>query len=200
MGMVVPFLVPETIAEFAQCAGVSEEQAEAIVLKYAIDEGMFRTVLPEFRKSFFEALEDTTSIGRAAVGTVTKKVDGEETEVPVYQKDSEYFRSVQDQENKEPGDYEDLASQIGLDTPFDLKAKPRAGKVGKEFIARANALAGSVEAGRTTWEKVLGKITALNPGVVVETGEGGIPDTDSLARALKADVIRRSKEQEADFG
>lgn len=199
MGMVVNFEVPSTIAEFAEAAGVSAEQAEAIVLKYALDEGMFRTVLPEFRKTFFERLEEETGIARAQIGTVEKVVDGEKTDVPVYQKDTEYFKAVQAQEGKEATDYEDLANSVAAETLFDLKSKPRAGKVGKEFVTRANAVASAVEAGRTTWEKFIKKIQSLNPGITIENGEDGTPDLDSVARALKADATRRAAEQTDDF-
>ena len=198
MGMNVPFEVPSTIEEFAEACGVAPEQAAAIVLKYAVDEGMFRTVLPNFRPPFFEALSEETGVERRVIGHAKKTVDGEVTEVPIYEKDGSYMKHVLSETDKEASAFEPLAASISADTPFDLRAKPRSGKPGKEYLERANGLLAAVNAGRGSWEAVINKLTSLN-NVTIETGENGNPEPESLARALKVDSDRRSKEQVTDL-
>lgn len=199
MGMSVPFQVPSTVAEFGEAAGVGPEAAEEVVLKYALDEGMFRTVLPAFRAAFFERIESDTGVERDVVGTATKKEDGEEVEVPIYQKDGQYWKKVLAETGKEASDFEELAAEVAADVAFDLRSKPRAGKPSKEFIQRADGLASAVAAGRSTWDNIISKLVQLNPGVTIETLEDGAPDLESLARALKVDADRRSKEQLAEL-
>ena len=194
MSMTVPFEVPSTVAEFAAASGVSEEQGEAAVLKYAVDEAMFRTILPSFRDAFFTALQDETGIERPQTGTTTKTVDGEKVEVPVFAKESEYFNHVQAEEGKEAADYEALALQVAQGIDFNLRAKPRAGKPAKKFITMAQGLADAVAAGRGTWDGIVSKLTSLNPGINIEVGDDDAPSLESLARALKADEDRRSQE------
>jgi hypothetical protein len=199
LGMQVTFQVPSTIAEFGAACGVGEEQAEAMVLKYALDEGMFRTILPDFRGPFFERLEQETGIARRQTGTVTKKVDGEEQEVPVFEKDTLYFKHVQAEEGKDAEAYTDIANEIAAETPYDLTPKQRTGKVAKEFTQRAEGLATAIAAGRGSWDNVVSKLVSLNPSVSIETDEDGTPSLESVARALKVDADRRSREQTADL-
>lgn len=193
LGIKVGFEVPSTVEEYDKAAG-----RQNAALDDAITYTIYHGVGGEFRDKFCEAVEAETQIAwpvdAAATERQPKRKDG--TVANVHISPGKYFPAVCKQLGVQPTHFQDLANRIASSIKFDPSEGSRGGRVGKEFIAAAEAV---VARGDEVIDATVSKLEGLNPGLTVARDEAGKVNAEALARAIKVNADRKAKEAMAEI-
>lgn len=188
--------VPETMAE---CIGlVGSEQG---VVDIFVNHIRFHRTNSDAREAIVEALEKVTGVAR------TKEMVDSPTKADPKRKAEQFTESEQQYAQRAVAQsgqtVEQLAPAVLAEVgtiEFKAVGAPRTpgGKSAlKVYTEGATKL---ISLGADTYGKAIATLVQSNPGITVETEEDGTPKVDSLAAALRTNMERVQKEQQALLG
>lgn len=183
-GFVINFLVPATAADFDTLIG------EGAAYGHAIDESIYRSLLPKTWKKVMELAPKRFGVPLDQVGTKKSKRNPDAPETAVYEDIKLYLPKLKaacaDKMAELTAFVQDCATSVG----FDLSNAGRVSKPSKEYYEKADDLLQKITRGETTAESSGAKFAARGiegAYVVKDTKEDGtiIYDRDVLASAIR---------------
>jgi hypothetical protein len=185
LGLVIAFMVPETVSEFDQNA-----KREGACLGEAINNILYRSTLAEFRDVFLhgdaerglKGLDELTGVDRNA----EKNEKGEIVEWT--ETEAKYFARVCATKGCEPSAFQTHADSVAAAIAFDASSAPRKvgapRKIAKVYLDAADTVisAGKADAVAAALSKLLGTTVTA--------------DKEGLAKGISANEARKRAEEQ----
>lgn len=174
--------MPSSIEEFNTLAGSD------CVLDYANSEAYYRGVAPKVRAKFLDSIKSQLGLEPRVTGSKIVGTGENEKTVNTYEKDTSFLKFVRSQ-----GHGDDVLQPM-LQAAFDAVgwdlSSTRGSGATKKDVETAQFTIDAVNAGKSTWDRVVTNYETANPGLVIARGDDGAVSLENMALAVRANRIR----------
>ena len=147
---------------------------------------------PALLRQFIKLAKDKWGLEPRSSGKTRTTKKGE---VEVLESPQKFVAWVKTQVTEQ--DVAELLQQACDATPLSLEGTG-GGRVSKAFVEKAESWLAAIDNGEVDGEELVAKLEALNPGVSIERDDAGLPETVSLALALKINEDRKSRSKSVE--